>query len=368
VTPLTALLRRRIAESGPLSVADYVAEALWHPEHGYYANRDPLGAAGDFTTAPEISQVFGELIGAWCVEVWRAMGAPNPVRLVELGPGRGTLAADAGRTWRQVAPAFAVATRLHLVETSPALRARQEAALAAAEIPAAWHARFAEVPDGPMILLANEFFDALPVRQYVRRGGGWRERLVGMAPAGEGFVFLDGPATHLPGDIDWQILGASDEGAILELCPAAEALAAEIALRIAAQGGVALIIDYGHGRTDLGETLQAVHRHGYADPLAEPGEADLSHHVDFQRLRAAAERAGAVTYGPIPQGLFLGRLGIAIRADTIAAAAPSAERGDAARGAIRRLVHPGRMGVSFKALAIAHPSLPTPPGFAAGAA
>jgi NADH dehydrogenase [ubiquinone] 1 alpha subcomplex assembly factor 7 len=368
VTPLTALLRRRIAESGPLTVADYVAEALWHPEHGYYASRDPLGAAGDFTTAPEISQVFGELIGAWCVEVWRAMGAPNPVRLVELGPGRGTLAADAGRTWRQIAPAFALATRLHLVETSPALRARQEAALAAAAMPAAWDAAFAEVPDGPMILLANEFFDALPVRQYVRRAGTWCERLVGMAPEGEGFVFLDGPATHLPGAIDSQILDAADEGAILELCPAAETLAAEIALRIEAHGGAALIIDYGHARTSLGETLQAVHRHGYADPLAEPGEADLSHHVDFQLLRAAAERAGARACGPIPQGLFLGRLGIAIRADTIAAAAPSAERGNAARGAVRRLVHPGRMGVLFKALAIAHPILPTPPGFAAGAA
>lgn len=193
MTQLAALLRRRIADSGPLSLADYMAEALGHPEHGYYATGDPLGAAGDFTTAPEISQVFGELIGAWCVEVWRAMGAPNPIRLVELGPGRGTLAADAGRTWRRIAPEFASAARLHLIETSAVLRARQRETLAAAATPPAWHAMLAEMPGGPMILLANEFFDALPLRQYVRRGGGWRERLVGLGPAGESFAFVDGP-------------------------------------------------------------------------------------------------------------------------------------------------------------------------------
>ena len=368
MTPLAATLRRRIAESGALSVADYMAEALGHPEHGYYATRDPLGAAGDFTTAPEISQVFGELIAAWCVEVWRAMGAPDPVRVVELGPGRGTLAADARRTWRQVAPAFTLAARLHLVETSPALRARQRAALAAAAMPPAWHATLAEVPDDPMILLANEFFDALPVRQYARRAGTWYERLVGMAPTGEGFVFLDGPAAELQDDMESRILDAADEGAILEICHSAEAVATDIALRIAAHGGVALIIDYGYASSALGETLQAVRGHRYADPLAALGQADLSHHVDFQRLRAAAERAGARAWGPIPQGLLLGRLGIAMRADVIAAAAPSAERAEDIRGAVRRLVHPGRMGVLFKALAIAHPSLPAPPGFAAGPA
>jgi NADH dehydrogenase [ubiquinone] 1 alpha subcomplex assembly factor 7 len=367
VTPLAALLRRRIAESGPLSVADYMAEALGHPEHGYYTTRDPLGAAGDFTTAPEVSQVFGELIGAWCVEVWRAMGAPHPVLVVELGPGRGTLAADALRTWQQVAPAFALAARLHLVETSPALRARQQAALVtAAAMPPAWHVTFAEVPDGPMILLANEFFDALPVRQYVYRAGGWRERLVGIAPAGEGFVFLDGPAADLPDDMNSRILDAADEGAILEICLAAEVLAGDMALRIAVQGGAALIIDYGPASGVLGETLQALRGHRYADPLAAPGEADLSHNVDFQRLCATAERAGARAWGPIAQGLLLGRLGLAARTEALAGAAPSVQRAEATRGAVRRLVHPGRMGVLFKGLAIAHPSLPTPPGFARG--
>jgi NADH dehydrogenase [ubiquinone] 1 alpha subcomplex assembly factor 7 len=362
VTLTAALLRRQIAERGPLSVSEYMAAALGHREHGYYATRDPLGASGDFTTAPEISQVFGELIGLWCVEVWRTMNAPDPVRVVELGPGRGTLMADAGLAWRRVAPELAAAARLHLVETSPALRARQETALAAlSPLPAAtWHARLADVPEGPLILLANEFFDALPIRQYIRREGAWRERLVGLAPAGDGFVFIDGPVVELTNAGDEPgIL----EGAILELCPQAEALAADIAARVTAHGGAALIIDYGPSRSALGETLQAVRGHRYADPLAEPGEADLSHHVDFMRLRQAAERAGGCIFGPVPQGLFLGRLGIAARTEALAAAAGSPERAEKIRGAVRRLIHPGRMGILFKAFAIADPALPRLPGF-----
>jgi NADH dehydrogenase [ubiquinone] 1 alpha subcomplex assembly factor 7 len=259
-----------------------------------------------------------------------------------------------------------LAAELHLVETSPTLRARQQAWLAKEAMSAAWRATFAEVPDGPMIVLANEFFDALPVRQYVRRAGTWRERLVGIAPAGEGFVFLDGPAADLPDDIDSRVLDAADEGEILELCPAAESFAADIGARLTKRGGAALIVDYGPARGALGETLQAVRGHRYADPLAAPSQADLSHHVDFQRLRAGAERAGARAWGPVAQGLLLSRLGLAARAEALAAAAPSAQRAEAIRGVVRRLVHPGRMGVLFKALAIAHPSLPAPPGFAAG--
>jgi NADH dehydrogenase [ubiquinone] 1 alpha subcomplex assembly factor 7 len=374
VTPLGALLRRRIADSGPLSLADYMTEALGHPEHGYYATRDPLGAAGDFTTAPEISQVFGELIGAWCVEVWQAMGAPNPVLVVELGPGRGTLVADAGRTWRRIAPGFASAARLHLIETSPVLRARQRETLATAATPPAWHATLAEVPEGPMILLANEFFDALPVRQYVRRAGTWRERMVGRAPSDESLAFVDGPIVDPAAMLEAgredvrRRLAAAADGEIVELCPMAESLAADIGVRLADHGGAALIVDYGPTRSALGDTLQAVRGHRYADPLAAPGQADLSHHVDFQRLRAAAERSGARAWGPIPQGLLLGRLGLAARVEALAAAAPSASQAEAIRGAVRQLVHPARMGLLFKALAIAHPSLPAPPGFAAGPA
>jgi NADH dehydrogenase [ubiquinone] 1 alpha subcomplex assembly factor 7 len=366
VTPLAALLHRRIVEKGPLSVAEYMTEALGHEEHGYYARRDPLGAAGDFTTGPEISQVFGELIGAWCVEVWRTMNAPDPVLVVELGPGRGTLLADAGRIWRRTAAEFARAVRLHLVETSPALRARQRTALAALPLQSPmWHARLADVPEGPMILLANEFFDALPIHQYVRREEAWRERLVDRAPVGDGFGFTDGPVVELP---DAQSEPGAAEGAILERCPEAEALAADVGARVAAHGGAALIIDYGPSRSAFGESLQAVRGHRYADLLAEPGEADLSHHVDFERLRRAAEHAGAAAFGPISQGLFLGRLGIAARAAALARAADSPELIDAIRGPVRRLIHPGRMGLLFKAFAIADRALPTPPGFAAEAA
>lgn len=363
MTALAALLRRRIAENGRLSVAEYMTEALGHRQHGYYARRDPMGAAGDFVTAPEISQVYGELIGAWCIETWRRMNAPDPIQVVELGPGRGTLLADAGRIWRRIAPEFADAVRLHLVESSPALRARQQAALAALSfLSAMWHARLAEVPEGPMILLANELFDALPIHQYIRRDGVWRERLIGLPPVGDAFVFIDGPLVELP---DTQCQPSAPEGAILELCPEAEMLAAKIGARVATHGGAVLIIDYGHSRSAIGETLQAVRGHRYADPLADAGEADLSHHVDFQRLRRAAEHAGAQTFGPIPQGLFLSRLGIAARAETLAGAADSPELVDAICGPVRRLIHPGRMGVLFKAFAITDPTLPTPPGFTA---
>ena len=364
MTPLAALLRRRIGEGGPLSVAQYMAEALGHHEHGYYASRDPFGASGDFTTAPEISQAFGELIGAWCIEVWRTMNAPDPVRVVELGPGRGTLLADAGRIWRRMAPELAAAARLHLVETSPALRVRQQAMLGELRPRplAAWHTRLADIPAGPTILLANEFFDALPIHQYIRRNGAWRERLVGLAAAGDGFAFIEGPVIELA-DAGDELVAA--EGTIKELCPEAEALAAAIAARLAAHGGAALIIDYGPARSASGDTLQAVHDHRPAYPLAEPGRADISHHVDFQRLRHAAERAGAGTFGPIPQGLLLGRLGIGERTEALANAASSPQRALAVQGAVRRLIHPGRMGMLFKALAIADPALPAPPGFVA---
>ena len=363
-----ALLRERIAAAGPLSVADYMAAALDHPDFGYYATRDPLGRGGDFVTAPEISQIFGELLGAWCVAVWQAMGAPAPVRLVELGPGCGTLLADAWRAWRRTARDLTGAARLHLVETSPRLRARQQDELSRLEPApvAAWHLRFAEIPPGPVILIANEFFDALPIRQYVCRGDRWRERLVGLAEDGAGFAFVDG---NVVGTSVLHALAALPEpgdGAIFELCPAAEALAGEIGARLARDGGGALIVDYGHRHSAAGETLQAVRAHRFADPLVGPGDADLSHHVDFERLATAAVAAGARAIGPVPQGLFLGRLGIAARAEALAAAAASPAQAEAIAGAARRLVHPGRMGVLFKALALVHPDLPPPPGMEAG--
>jgi len=363
-SPLASLLRRRIEDGGPIGVDAFMAAALGHPQHGYYATRDPLGRAGDFVTAPEISAAFGELLGLWCVTVWRAMGRPTPLRLVELGAGRGTMLVDALRAASAAAPDFVAASGVHIVETGAVLRDRQRHALAGLASPPSvhWHATMHDVPAGPLLLLANEFFDALPVRQWLRRDGRWYERRVAIAPDDALFAFVPGPPT------EDDALGANlpeqpVDGDIFEACPEAEALASTIGARLAAEGGAALIVDYGHARSGYGDTLQAVRGHRSTEPLAEPGAADLSHHVDFARLRAAAERAGATTAGPIAQGLFLGRLGIAARAEAMADAAPSPDRADAILGAIRRLVHPGRMGLLFKAFAIADPALPPLPGF-----
>jgi NADH dehydrogenase [ubiquinone] 1 alpha subcomplex assembly factor 7 len=354
VTPLTRLLQRRIALSGPITIADFMAEALGHPEHGYYQRRDPLGRAGDFITAPEVSQMFGELIGLWCVEVWHQMGCPDPCRLVELGPGRGTLMADGLRAAR-VRPAFTAAMRLHLVETSPYLRQRQAERLQAHR--PQWHARFAEVPDGPLLLVANEFFDALPLHQFTLAPEGWRERTV--AHDGERLVF----AWAMPGPSFALLSESQRRGPAAEVSPAALALAREIAERLVAQGGAALIIDYGTSRSLPGESLQALRRHRPVDPLTEIGEADISAHVDFGALARAAREAGAAVHGPLPQGEFLLRLGLAARAECLLArATPTQARDiDSAR---RRLLDAREMGTLFKALALAAPSLPTPPGFA----
>lgn len=340
-----------------------MTDALGHPEWGYYASRDPLGRAGDFITAPEISQVFGELIGLWCANVWTSMHSPQPAALVELGPGRGTLLADALRAIKQVAPAFFAALRVHLVESSPALRQKQASALETLRLaePPTWHEEFAAVPALPSLILANEFFDALPIVQYVKSGHGWQERRVGLTAEGTAFSFMLKPAFPfgLP-------LGLADvtEGDVVEVGAAGEALAARIGERLASHGGAALIIDYGHGASAAGDTLQAVRQHQFHGILDHPGETDLSHHVDFAALAKAAEAAGAEALGPIPQGLFLGRLGIDRRAESLFLGAPP-DQFQAVLGAVRRLVHPSGMGLLFKAFAIVDPKLPTPQGFAA---
>ncbi len=358
---LADLLRRRIAAAGPVTVADYMAEALGHPEHGYYMGRDPFGRAGDFTTAPEVSQMFGELIGLWCRVTWVAMGRPKPFRLVELGPGRGTLMADALRAAATSSggASFADALRLHMVETSPVLRRRQRQTLAATHpaIKPVWHDRFEDVPAGPLILVANEFFDALPVHQYVRSGDAWLERKVGIEDGRLAFVQQSVTDPPIPP-------GLSDvtDGSLVEVCPAAESITGGIAARIARSGGAALIIDYGHRASAPGDTLQALRGHAYAGILDAPGEADLTHHVDFEALIRTAAKAGAVPFGPIPQMVLLSRLGIAARADALLAKATPGQA-EAIRSAAHRLVHPREMGEIFKALALIHPSLPVPPGF-----
>lgn len=349
-----AHLRALIAAEGPITVARFMEEALGHPEHGYYRTRDPLGAAGDFTTAPEIAQVFGELIGAWCAVVWQQAGRPDPVMLVELGPGRGTLMADALRAIAKVAPAFDAAAELHLVETGPALRAAQAEALGTRP---RWHDALGEVPAGPTILVANEFFDALPVHQLVRRGSAWHERLIALDAASGGFRFEVSAAasTTVAPPID------AVDGNIVEVSPAREASAAAVARRIATHGGGALIVDYGHRTSEAGDTLQAMRRHDHAPVLETPGEADLTAHVDFAALTRAAE--GVAAYGPVDQGLFLQRLGIGARTQALAAAAPDDGRRQAIESGTARLTEAQQMGSLFKALALIHPNQPPPPGF-----
>ena len=338
-----------------MTVERYMALCLGHPVYGYYRTRDPLGARGDFTTAPEISQMFGELIGLWAAEVWRAMGEPSPVRLVELGPGRGTLMADALRAARAL-PAFRSATAVHLVETSPALRARQEAALAPAGAPVSWLGDLAEVPDGPAIVVANEFFDALPIRQFIGTERGWCERLVGLSEGGLAFGLAPEPAGDVPLPVR--------PGAMLEWPAAGVAVMGRLAARLAAQGGAALVIDYGHARSGFGDTLQAVRHHAYADPLADPGEADLTAHVDFALLASAGRSAGATVQGPLPQGDFLRALGIDSRAATLKRRATPAQAG-AVDAAVARLAGTGegQMGELFKVLGLCAPDLPPLPGF-----
>lgn len=358
--PLTELLRRRIRLTGPITIADFMAEALGHPDHGYYMTRDPFGARGDFITAPEISQMFGELIGLWCAEVWRAGIAPRPVHLVELGPGRGTLMADALRAAR-MAPEFLAAASIHLVETSPVLTGMQGQALAGHD--AKWHAALEEVPDGPIFLIANEFFDALPIRQFERTGDGWRERMVGLDEDGETFRMglAPGGATG-EALIPETVRRTAGKGEIAEVCPAGLSITRAIGERVARHGGAALIVDYGHGASATGDSLQALSDHKRHDPLQDPGEADLTAHVDFAAIAAAAREGGATTHGPIPQGEFLTRLGIETRAAQLLAKATKNQATDI-ETACARLIDKEQMGYLFKVMAITPQATAAPPAF-----
>jgi NADH dehydrogenase [ubiquinone] 1 alpha subcomplex assembly factor 7 len=359
VSPLGELLARRIRETGPITIAEYMAQALGHPEHGYYSRRDPFGRQGDFITAPEISQIFGELVGLWCADTWERMGRPQPVHLVELGPGRGTLMSDALRAAR-VLPAFRHALRLHLVETSPFLRARQAAALGEAE--PVWHATIDTLPDGPAMVVANEFFDALPVHQFQKTARGWRERLVTFDEASGNFaVRLAGRRTEASALLPKRLADAPP-GAVFEVSPSALAIARALGQRLAAAGGAALIIDYGYVLGGRGDTLQAVRGHRRHDVFADPGEADLTAHVDFAALGDAASAGGARFNGPVTQGSFLRALGIATRLERLLRGATPTQA-VALKTGCRRLIEPGEMGTLFKVLALADPKLPPLAGF-----
>jgi SAM-dependent MidA family methyltransferase len=355
MTPLAARLIRRIAATGPIGLDSYMATCLVDPEHGYYATRDPFGAAGDFTTAPEISQMFGELIGLWLAQVWTDQGRPAPFALTELGPGRGTLMADALRAARQM-PGFHDAAQVHLVETSATLRRIQATVVEDAGKSATWHDDVSTLPRLPLLAIANEFFDALPIRQFQRGAGeAWHERQVGLADAATLSLGLSPPAPLAPLAAR---LGDTRPGDIVELCPALPGVVQDLSDRIAAHGGAALVIDYGGWRS-LGDTLQAVRQHRSEPILDHPGAADLTAHVDFEAIANAASprlRVSALT----PQGVFLERLGITHRAQTLARKL----QGTALKSHIaahRRLTHPAEMGTLFGVMGLS-PHSTTLPG------
>jgi SAM-dependent MidA family methyltransferase len=341
---LERLLAEMIAAEGPMRIDRYMSLCLGHPQHGYYITRDPLGETGDFITAPEVSQVFGELIGIWAAGAWGAMGQPDRFMLVELGPGRGTLMADVLRTLRKAAPACAAAAQLHLVETSTALRARQQAAVGHAT----WHDRLEDVPDAPMILIANEFFDALPIRQWECRGGRWRERVIGLEN------------DRLTLGLGAEVLGPPGrEGDILEPAPAREEIARHIGQRLAAHPGAALVIDYGHLVPAPGDTLQAMRQHRFVPITETPGEADLTSHVDFAALARAFAAGGGIVHPGLTQRHFLFAMGLEQRINQLAAKADAATAATLHRQ-MARLADEDQMGNLFKVLGVTSPGLMTP--------
>jgi SAM-dependent MidA family methyltransferase len=359
--PLQSVIKKLIQSSGPMPVWRYMDLCLTHPEHGYYVSRDPLGREGDFITAPEVSQMFGELLGLWAASVWKAMGSPPMLQLVELGPGRGTMMADALRALRVLPPLYQ-ALNVHLVEINPVLREKQKAALSGSR-PVEWHNSIDEVPKGPAIILANEYFDALPIHQMVKRATGWHERTVEIDHTGK-LVFGATPEPTPRFDVLLPpLLRAAPTGAVFEWRPDSEIM--KIATRVRDQGGAALIIDYGHVRSDAGDTFQAIARHSFSDPLNNPGQADVTAHVDFQALTRAAEDLGARVHGPVSQGEFLKRLGIETRALTLMAKA-SHDVSEDISGALNRLIGGGHggMGSMFKVLAVSEPNLTALAGFA----
>lgn len=335
-------LARAITLGGPIPVAQFMAAANAH----YYATRDPLGAGGDFITAPEISQIFGELIGLWLADLWDRAGRPA-VHYVELGPGRGTLAADALRAMAKAG----LTPSVHFVETSPALRAAQAKAVPNAQ----WHDDVTTLPDdAALLIVANEFFDALPIYQLVRRAEAWHERLI----ACQDTIFLPIAGKPVPDEIVPEALREAPAGSVIESSPASVAVVRALAKKLAAQGGAALIVDYGYDGPALGETLQAVKAHGFANPFDAPGEHDLTAHVDFATLAGMAELSGAEVHGPVAQGDFLGLLGIAERTAMLARAHP--DRGGELAEAHRRLTHPTEMGALFRAMALTGKGWPQP--------
>lgn len=359
-TPLEERLIDLIKLKGPITIADYMSDALGHPHEGYYMRASPIGAEGDFTTAPEISQVFGELIGLWLVETWQAMGAPESFNLVELGPGRGVLMEDILRAAR-LRPGFARAAQVWLLETSGRLRLEQQKRLKTTEAKPLWADDYADISPAPALIVANEFFDCLPVRQFERIKSGWRERLVGLDDSGTRLSFtLD--ATPPPPEFNLPDISECEIGDIFETSFVAHQFTSDICATLNEHGGHALIIDYGHMEHGFGDTLQAVKDHAYWPPLASPGHADLTAHVDFEALAKIAIDSGANAHGPVTQGRFLDRLGLPLRVEALCKGQDEKTANEIRAGAAR-IAAPNAMGEIFKVMCISSPNLPTPAGF-----
>ena len=362
-TPLALKLEQRIRREGPIPVLDYMQACLDDPEHGYYRGQPAIGAGGDFTTAPEISQIFGELVGIWAAVAWRAIGAPSRFHLVEFGPGRGTMLSDALRAAR-IVPGFLAAAHVHLVESNRALQQAQRQTLAASGLtaPISWHDALAPdvATDAPVIVLANEFLDALPVRQLIFTDGAWRERCVGL-DNDDHFFLLPGQ----PAEPELLPAGTSPaEGEVIEIRPGTTQVA-DALRRWSAQPMAALFIDYGHTETAFGDTLQAVSRHRYASPFEKPGEMDLTAHVDFAAFARACRDRGCSVDGPITQAAFLMGLGLAERAATLRGAARPDQIGLIEAGA-QRISDPLGMGGRFKVMCVRSASVPVLPPFPTG--
>jgi NADH dehydrogenase [ubiquinone] 1 alpha subcomplex assembly factor 7 len=359
-TPLQERLIQLIKLKGPITVADYMSDALGHPHDGYYMSQKAFGVDGDFTTAPEISQVFGELIGLWLVEAWRNMGSPKAFNLIELGPGRGVLMADMLRAAR-LRPEFTRSAQVWLLETSGRLRHEQQRRLRASDVKPLWADEFDDIPAAPSLIVANEFFDCLPIQQFQNTGNSWRERLVGLTPNGENLEFVLG-RTPPPADYGLPDPSECDEGEIFEISFAAREFLSYMCSMLTEHGGAALIIDYGHMQSGFGDTLQAVRNHKYWPPLSSPGRADLTVHMDFEAMARAAIDSGAVVHGPATQGQFLDRLGLAIRVEMLCKGKP-AEEAEKIRVGVSRIAASNQMGEIFKVLCISSPDLPAPSGF-----
>lgn len=347
-TPLGQRLKRHIEQAGPIPVSDYMAMCLFDLHDGYYTTKQPFGRDGDFITAPEISQMFGELVAIWLLTAWQAAGKPQKLVLAEIGPGRGTLMADMLRTFEKAAPGFPASAEIRMIETSLKLADMQRETLGHQAKRIRWIGAIDELPDLPLFIVGNELFDAVPIRQYVKTGGHWLERMVGLDEAGE-LAFAAGA-----GGIDPALMpaGADDapDGTVFETAPARETIATTIGHRIATHGGAALFFDYGHLEPGFGDTLQAVRGHKPVDVLADPGQADLTTHVDFAALATAADAAGAAT-AVLSQGEFLVRMGIVERAGRLGADADAAAR-QRIEAEVERLAGPQGMGGLFKAMAI----------------